>query len=136
MSVLEKDGKTPVHKMFTFGVSGKMYAELLEQKIAGGFPSMSALIRERIDNRKVIVRHEEFALDEVMWALFRLYNHLSSMDIDLRGISAIQMEAPDEEGISTRSAAGSIDARVEAVRHRITPLLDKITKLSEKWLPE
>lgn len=134
MRIKEQSGRVITHKRFNFFVSQMHYKTLQIQQKEGGFPTMSALVRELVAGRSVVVRKEPYSLDRAMRVLSPVHDILSCMLLDLQQMVACCPGALDEGAFnSVGDAGGALKDRIEQLHCFADPFINLITQLSKVW---
>lgn len=115
-------------------ISEQRYDELGELLGRSRLRTMSELLRDILDNRKITLEYYDNTLDKVMLELSEIRRELQSIGVNINQVTKRFHVQQWPEAMLIN--AGEIAELYQQVNLRMQKLFDVIDQIARKWLPE
>ena len=115
-------------------VSAQKYEELVAILGRSRLRTMSELLRDILDNRKITLEYYDKTLDKVMLELSEIRRELQSIGVNINQVTKRFHVQQWPEAMLIN--AGEIAGLYQQIDLRMEYLFSVIDKIAQKWLPE
>lgn len=115
-------------------ISEQKYEELGEMLGSSRLRTMSELLRDILDNRKITLEYYDKTVDKVMLELSGIRRELQSIGVNINQVTK-RFHVQDWSGAMLTNA-GEIAGLYQQVDLRMEKLYDVIDQIAQKWLQE